>query len=79
MIWGGQLCVNLIRFIKWRMREKTLTERITIMLSPDELEPIDDFRFASRLSSRGEAIRRLVRAGLTVEAKSLKKVASKRK
>ena len=40
-------------------------ERLQIMLSPDELKAIDDFRFHRRMPSRAAAIRELLRRGLT--------------
>jgi hypothetical protein len=40
------------------------TERITTMMTPSEVKVIDDWAFANRIRSRGEAIRRLIEAGL---------------
>ena len=39
-------------------------ERLQIMLSPSELEAVDNFRFAHRMPSRAAAIRELLRTGL---------------
>lgn len=39
-------------------------ERLQIMLSPDELQAVDDFRFAKRMPSRAAAVRELFRLGL---------------
>ncbi len=39
-------------------------ERLQIMLSPQELEAVDDFRFAHRMPSRAAAIRELLRHGI---------------
>jgi hypothetical protein len=39
-------------------------ERLQIMLSPDELMAVDDFRFRSRMPSRAAAVRELFRLGL---------------
>lgn len=39
-------------------------ERLQIMLSPDELEAVDDFRFKNRMPSRAAAVRELFRLGL---------------
>ena len=36
------------------------------MLSPDELEALDDFRFKQRMPSRAAAVRELFKLGLTV-------------
>ncbi|MBU6461837.1 MAG: hypothetical protein KGL35_10310 [Bradyrhizobium sp.] len=45
-------------------------ERLQIMLSPDELSLIDDFRFKHRMPTRAAAVRELLRLGLTVIAAS---------
>jgi hypothetical protein len=39
-------------------------ERLQIMLSPDELLAIDDFRFKHRMPTRAAAVRELLRFGL---------------
>jgi hypothetical protein len=39
-------------------------ERLQIMLSPEELAALDDFRFAHRMPSRAAAIREILRRGL---------------
>jgi hypothetical protein len=39
-------------------------ERLQIMLSPEELETVDTFRFAHRMPSRAAAVRELFRLGL---------------
>jgi hypothetical protein len=41
-------------------------ERLQIMLSPEELAVLDDFRFAHRMPTRAAAVRELLRLGLTV-------------
>jgi len=43
-------------------------QRLQIMLSPDELTVIDDFRFKHRMPTRAAAVRELMRLGLTVDA-----------
>jgi hypothetical protein len=43
-------------------------ERLQIMLSPDELRAIDDFRFKYRLPSRAAAVRELLKRGLAAVA-----------
>jgi hypothetical protein len=43
-------------------------ERLQIMLSPEELAVVDDFRFKHRMPTRAAAVRELLRLGLTVEA-----------
>ena len=42
----------------------TRGERLQIMLSPEELSAIDDFRFKQRMPSRAAAVRELFRLGL---------------
>jgi hypothetical protein len=39
-------------------------ERLQIMLSPEELKAVDNFRFEHRMPSRAAAIRELLRYGL---------------
>ena len=41
-------------------------ERLQIMLSPEELEAVDTFRFDHRMPSRAAAVRELFRLGLTI-------------
>jgi hypothetical protein len=43
------------------------SERLQIMLSPEELAALDDWRFRSRMRSRASAIRELLRRGLAAE------------
>ncbi|HWE78240.1 MAG TPA: hypothetical protein VG270_06895 [Pseudolabrys sp.] len=39
-------------------------ERLQIMLSPEELRAVDDYRFQQRMPSRAAAVRELFRLGL---------------
>ena len=39
-------------------------ERLQIMLSPKELEAVDNFRFLHRMPSRAAAVRELLRHGI---------------
>jgi hypothetical protein len=39
-------------------------ERLQIMLSPEELSAVDDFRFKHRMPTRAAAVRELLRMGL---------------
>jgi hypothetical protein len=39
-------------------------ERLQIMLSPEELEIVDNFRFTHRMPSRAAAVRELLQRGL---------------
>jgi hypothetical protein len=41
--------------------------RLQIMLEPNELEAIEDWRFTKRMPSRAAAVRELLRRGLTAE------------
>ena len=43
-------------------------ERLQIMLSPEELSVVDDFRFKHRMPTRAAAVRELLRLGLTMQA-----------
>lgn len=45
--------------------ELTRGERLQIMLSPEELAAVDDFRFQQRMPSRAAAVRELFRLGLS--------------
>ena len=42
----------------------TRGERLQIMLMPEELQAVDDFRFKQRMPSRAAAVRELFRLGL---------------
>jgi hypothetical protein len=42
-------------------------ERLQLMLSPQELVALDDFRFRNRMPSRAAAIREILRRGLGVD------------
>jgi hypothetical protein len=44
----------------------TRGERLQVMLSPEELALIDDFRFKHRMPTRAAAVRELLKLGLTV-------------
>jgi hypothetical protein len=43
------------------------SERLLIMLNPEELTAIDDFRFARRMPNRAAAVRELLRRALSAE------------
>ena len=45
----------------------TRGERLQIMLAPEELKVIDDFRFKWRMPSRAATVRELLRRGLASE------------
>jgi hypothetical protein len=43
------------------------TERLHMLMTPDELKLIDDWRYSNRVASRSEAVRRLCQIGLALE------------
>jgi hypothetical protein len=47
--------------------EQARGERLQIMLSPEELKVLDDFRFKVRMPSRAAAVRELLKRGLASE------------
>jgi hypothetical protein len=53
------------------MADRLRGERLQIMLSPEELALIDDFRFIKRMPSRASTVRELFRRGLAAEGFAL--------
>jgi len=49
------------------MVERERAERLQIMLSPEEVTVLDDFRFKKRMPSRAAAVRELLKRGLAAE------------
>jgi hypothetical protein len=49
------------------MTELLRGERLQIMLTGEELEALDNWRFAKRMPSRAAAIRELLKRGLSAE------------
>ena len=47
-----------------RKKEADRGERLQIMLAPDELAAVDNWRFERRMPSRAAAVRELLRRGL---------------
>jgi len=45
--------------------------RLQIMIAPEELEAVENWRFRSRMPSRASAIRELLRRGLAAEGFSV--------
>lgn len=45
-------------------------ERLQIMLSPEELRLIDDFRFQQRMPTRAAAVRELLKLALAIKTSS---------
>jgi hypothetical protein len=52
-------------------------ERLQIMLTPEELAGLDDFRFKNRMPSRAAAIREILRRGLGVNGIAMAKVGAR--
>ena len=53
------------------MNDLTRGERLQIMLTAEELEALDNWRFARRMPSRASAIRELLKRGLAAEGFNL--------
>jgi len=49
------------------MNDLTRGERLQIMLTKEELEALDNWRFSRRMPSRAAAIRELLKRGLAAE------------
>ena len=49
------------------MSDLTRGERLQIMLTPEELKALDDWRFRTRMPSRAAAVRELLKRGLAAE------------
>lgn len=49
------------------MSDLTRGERLQIMLTPEELKALDDWRFQTRMPSRASAVRELLKRGLAAE------------
>ena len=47
--------------------DPTRGERLQIMLTPEELEALDSWRFEKRMPSRAAAVRELLKRGLAAE------------
>ncbi|MEP6830776.1 MAG: hypothetical protein ABI963_10585 [Rhizomicrobium sp.] len=59
------------------MNDLTRGERLQIMLTAEELEALDNWRFAKRMPSRASAVRELLKRGLAVEGFSIAEGGSK--
>ena len=57
--------------------EQNRGERLQIMLSPEELNVLDDFRFKVRMPSRAAAVRELLKRGLAAEGYAMAAYGSK--
>ena len=59
------------------MSDEVRGERLQIMLSPEELTVLDDFRFKVRMPSRAAAVRELLKRGLAAEGYAMAAYGSK--
>ena len=59
------------------MNDLTRGERLQIMLTQEELEALDNWRFSRRMPSRAAAIRELLKRGLLAEGFDLAQGGSK--
>ena len=50
-------------------RAEPKDQRVVMMMTRSELKAVDDWRFARRISSRGEAMRQLVASALKASEK----------
>jgi hypothetical protein len=48
---------------------QALTERLHVLISPEELRAVDDWGWAQRIRSKGEVVRRLIQRGLKPDAR----------
>ena len=60
-----------------RKKEADRVERLQIMLAPEELRAVDEWRFTRRMPSRAAAIRELLRRGLADQDKSSAELGAK--
>ncbi len=59
------------------MNDLTRGERLQIMLTQEELEAVDNWRFSRRMPSRAAAVRELLKRGLAAEGFNLAEGGSK--
>jgi hypothetical protein len=59
------------------MPELSRAERLQIMLTKEEVQALDDWRFAKRMPSRASAVRELLKRGLAGEGFSVVEQGSK--
>ncbi len=59
------------------MGARTREERLQIMLTDEELQALDDWRFSRRMPSRASAVRELLKRGLAAEGFALAKAGEK--
>lgn len=49
------------------MKKEPKEQRVPMVMEPSLLQKIETYRFAERIASRSEAIRRLIKSGLSKE------------
>ena len=59
------------------MSNLTRGERLQIMLTPEEVEALDNWRFQKRMPSRAAAVRELLKRGLVAEGFDLAEAGGK--
>ncbi|WP_395645778.1 hypothetical protein [Terricaulis sp.] len=59
------------------MSDLTRGERLQIMLTPEELAALDDWRFKKRMPSRAAAVRELLKRGLAAEGFDVAQIGKK--
>ena len=59
------------------MSDLSRGERLQIMLMPEELQALEDWRFARRMPSRASAVRELLKRGLAADGFGIAKAGSK--
>jgi hypothetical protein len=59
------------------MSELTRGERLQIMLTNEELQALDNWRFEKRMPSRAAAVRELLKRGLSAEGFSVAETGAK--
>src|ERR1700759_776245 len=64
LLWLSKLLKELIWGLL--MSNDIRGERLQVMLSPEELAALDDFRFRHRMPTRAAAVRELLKLGLTI-------------
>ena len=52
------------------MADEKKDQRVTLMMTPTELQRLDDWAFGQRIRSRGEAIRRLIAAAIVSHSRA---------
>ena len=52
------------------MADEKKDQRVTLMMTPTELQRLDDWAFGHRIRSRGEAIRRLITAAIISDSQT---------